>query len=242
MHSFADVGTSGRGSWRKWVLIAALVTPFSVHATENTAAQQVGHACVERFLARDDGSHSYRAARRLEADAGDRHGWMEAITEFSPRTGFRYEVTAEGGSGLIRSKILRCLLDGERDAINKGTTKHSELIRANYKFQPKRVDSEGVTEIALTPLREDMLVIGSAFIRPAGELVRLQGRLAKSPSFWIRNVQVMRSYETIHDVVVPIVLETSAQLRMFGAATLRMTYAYLDIDGHPVNSTQVARK
>ena len=36
---------------------------------------------------------------RLEAENGSRKGWIEAVTEYSPETGFRYEITAEGGSG-----------------------------------------------------------------------------------------------------------------------------------------------
>jgi hypothetical protein len=61
--------------------------------------------------------------------------------------------------------------------------------------------------------------------------VRLQGQLAKNPSFWIRDVEIQRSYERIGGVVVPVLLTANAQVRVFGPATLRMTYAYSEIDG-----------
>jgi hypothetical protein len=77
------------------------------------------------------------------------------------------------------------------------------------------------------------------FLNPTdGTLVRLQGRLAKSPSFWLKNVDIVRIYERINGTVVPVALETKAQLRLLGTATLRMTYLYSEIDGQPLASTR----
>ena len=75
------------------------------------------------------------------------------------------------------------------------------------------------------------------FLRPDdGELVRLQGRLAKNPSLWVRSVHIARLYDRIDGVVLPVALESNAELRLLGPATLRMTYEYLEIDGHPVGN------
>ena len=80
-----------------------------------------------------------------------------------------------------------------------------------------------------------MLVAGTMLLSPDdGELMRLQGRLAKNPSFWVNSVQILKVYKRINDVVLPVTLETNAQLKLFGPATLRMTYAYSEIDGHRV--------
>jgi len=91
----------------------------------------------------------------------------------------------------------------------------------------------------LSPKRKErVLVDGAMFLRPVdGELVRVQGRLAKSPSFWVKSVDIVRSYERIEGAVMPVSLETTAQVRLFGAATLRMTYEYSEIDGRPVQSS-----
>ena len=78
---------------------------------------------------------------------------------------------------------------------------------------------------------------GTMFLQPDdGRLVRLQGQLAKSPSFWIKNVEIVRSYERIAGTVVPVTLESKAQSD-FSAPELRMTYVYSEIDGRPVDST-----
>jgi hypothetical protein len=168
--------------------------------------------------------------------ANGRSSGERQATEYSPETGFRYTVTAEGGSDYIRSKILRAVLDGERDAIARGETAQSSLIRATYTFEASGVDDYGLANVLLAPRRKDrVLVAGRLFLQPLdGRLVRLEGRLAKSPSWWVKNVDIVRSYSRIEGTVVPIELDSSAEVRFLGNATLRMTYSYRMVNGRPV--------
>ena len=168
---------------------------------------------------------------------------MEAVTAYSPETGFDYEITAEGGSGVIRTKVLRAVLQGERETISQGETATAALVPANYRFDPNGVDDDGLANVLLSPRRkEPVLVAGTLFLQPAdGNLVRLEGRLAKSPSFWLKTVDIIQKYERVTGVVVPVALESKAQLRLFGSATLRMTYEYLEIEGREVNA-QLAQR
>ena len=90
--------------------------------------------------------------------------------------------------------------------------------------------------VAVEPRRKERaLVNGTMFLRPdSGVLVRLQGRLAKSPSFWVKSVDIVRSYADIDGVVLPVALDSHAQVRLLGAATFRMTYQYQEIDGRRI--------
>lgn len=227
--------TRTRNHRRTILTLLAVAVAASVRATVPDPAD----GSIRRFLAHDDAQPSYRATRRLEAENGGRTGWLEAVTEYSPKTGLRYEIIAEGGSSYIRSKVLRAVLEGEREAIARGETSRSSIDRTNYTFEPRGVSEDGLAKVALSPRRADrVLVAGTMFLRPdEGNLVRLQGRLAKSPSFWIRNVDIVRNYERIGGAVVPVALESKAQVRLLGPATLRMTYAYSEIEGQPVSST-----
>jgi hypothetical protein len=192
---------------------------------------------IRQFLAQDDTQPAYRAERRLEAETGSRHGWMQVITTYSPQMGLRYDVTAEGGSGFIRNRVLRAVLDGERDVIAKGEGARSSLAPENYTFTVSGVDADGLVNVLLTPRRnERVLVAGSMTLRPReGDLVCLKGRLAKSPSFWTKNVDIVRHYQRIGGAIMPVELESKAQLRPFGTAALHMTYRYLEINGRSTN-------
>src|SRR6185369_5205181 len=101
------------------------------------------------------------------------------------------------------------------------------------KFQPNGIDSDGLANVLLSPRRKELVLVSGMMALNAtdGALVRLEGRLAKSPSFWVKSVDIVRSYQRIDGKVVPVSLETRAQLRFLGEATLRMTYVYSEIDG-----------
>ena len=218
------------------LLILATRLPLSVGATTSNVA--VADNSIKQFLAQDHTQRPYKASRRLEAANGDRTGWVEAVTEYSHGQGFTYEVTSEGGSEYIRNKVLRAVLEAERNAIMAGEAAVAALADANYIFEPDGIDADGLATIRLSPRRKErMLVAGMMFLDPDdGALVRLQGRLAKSPSFWVKGVQIVRSYKRINNVVLPVKMETNARLRLLGPATLRMTYAYSEIDGQQVAS------
>jgi hypothetical protein len=221
------------------VLLLAMVFGPQLRATAPATAEAAEQS-MKQFLAQGDAPRPYRATRRLEARHGDSVGWIEADTEYAPSTGFRYTITAEGGSDQLRDKALKKILSGEREAIARGEIARSALAPCNYEFQVNGVDEQGLAKVLLSPKRKErVLVSGAMFLRPVdGELVRVQGRLAKSPSFWVKTVDIVRTYDRIEGVVMPVSLETTAQVRMFGTATLRMTYHYSEIDGRPVASQQ----
>jgi hypothetical protein len=196
---------------------------------------------VQQFLARESEDHSYRAFRRLEAENRGRSAWLEAWTSFGSGQ-FRYEIASEGGSSYIRSRVLRAFLESEQAAIERGEHVRSALAVSNYQFESDGFDPSGLVRVALVPRRnEGVLVAGSMFLKPFdGELVRIEGRLARNPSFWVKQVDIVRSYARIAGAVLPVALETRAQLRMLGPATFRMTYEYAEIDGVAVGSGQLA--
>ena len=94
--------------------------------------------------------------------------------------------------------------------------------------------------MGITPLRKDRsLINGRMFLTAGGDLVRVEGRLAKNPSFWVTRMNVVRSYRRINGVLMPVSLDTTAQLRLLGASALRMTYRYSQINDLPVDHEQL---
>lgn len=198
------------------------------------AADEPGPA-IQQFLAQNTGAQSYKGVRRLEASGRGQTGWLDARTNLSPTGGFDYQVTAEGGSGFIRSRVLRSLLEEERRLVSRGGAREVALSTANYTFTDMGLTDDGLLRVAMQPRRKERpLVIGHLFLSPAdGELVRVEGRLAKNPSFWVSRVNIVRRYARINGALVPVLLESTAQLRLLGRSSLRMTYHYLEIDQQP---------
>jgi hypothetical protein len=213
------------------------VAVLTVRAPRAEGVDQRSTFAMERYVTRPAIAHQYHASRRLEASGSGLRAWLDAETTFRVATGFQYEVTGEGGSGFIRSRLLRSLLDEEQRLVATGSGPRVAISPANYQFTPNGINEEGLAVVALKPLRKDRaLIVGHMFLTPLeGHLVRVEGRLAKNPSFWISRVNVVRSYRPINGVMMPVLLETTAQLRLLGSSELRMTYRYSHIDEQPVS-------
>jgi hypothetical protein len=219
------------------LVAAAFVVVFQT--ARSTAASPVADPvavwAVEQFLSRPRVAHDYQATRRLEASGSGRRAWLDVRTDYSPAVGLRYQVTAEGGSGYIRSRVLVSLLEEEQRLISQGDEHTVALTPDNYRFTAETLNEEGLATVTLWPLRKDRaLIAGRMFLTTGGELRRVEGRLARNPSFWVTRVDIVRSYRPINGVLMPVLLETRARLRLLGAAELRMTYRYSSIDEVPV--------
>ena len=204
-------------------------------------AAQSGPTPLQRFLARgEEPPVEYRALRRLEANNPkfNQSAWMTAWTEFDHVNGFRFTVAAEGGSGYIRSKVLRAALEGEQKIWANREPDRASFTGDNYTFDAGEQSADGLAAVIVKPRRKDVLLVdGAMFVDAAtGDLVRIEGSLSKSPSFWTRHVEVLRRYARVGGVRVPVAVESTATVRLAGHSTFSMTYQYESVNGTRVGS------
>src|SRR5262249_59689091 len=128
----------------------------------------------------------YTAFRRMHAysESQKHEAWMEAWTELKGGQ-FSYTIVSENGSEAIRGRVLRAMLDREQDMVNKGETGRADLTAENYDFTEAGRDETGARVVQIKPKRADvMLVDGRAVLNDRGDLLRVEGKLSKNPSFW----------------------------------------------------------
>jgi len=205
------------------------------------SAAQNGVSPLQRFLARgEEPTVEYSALRSLEEHNPkfNQSGWMTAWTEYDRGHGFRFTIVGEGGSGYIRTKVLRAALEGEQKIWADHEPQKASFTDENYTFDPGSPAPDGLATVAVKPRRKDVLLVdGAIFVQPSdGDLARIEGRLSKSPSFWTRRVDVVRRYERIAGVRVPVSIESVAHVLIAGRSTFRMTYEYETINGQRVGS------
>jgi hypothetical protein len=183
---------------------------------------------------------AYRAFRRLEGGlvGSNKQGWIEVWTEYRPGTGLSFEVVRAGGHSYVKDKVLPGMLESEQELLANGKPLRAPLVARNYTIENGGVAESGMTRLLLHPARKsDGIVKGTALIEPDNGLVaRIEGRLVKSPSFWIRDVDVAWRFARVGDAIVPIELSSKARVRFYGRSTFRMTYDYVSIDGRPAAS------
>jgi hypothetical protein len=213
--------------------VAVVALLAIVSAVQNTVTP------LQRFLARgEEPPVEYRALRRLEANNPkfNQSAWMTAWTEYDHVNGFRFTIVDEGGSGYIRSKVLRAALEGEQKIWANHEPQHASFTDENYTFDAGAPAADGLASVTVKPRRKDILLVdGSIFVQPSdGDLARIEGRLSKTPSFWTRRVDVVRRYQRLAGVRVPISIESVAHVLIAGRSTFKMTYEYETINGRRV--------
>ena len=165
---------------------------------------------------------------------------MDVWTELDERGALQYRIAAEGGSDYIRTKVFRASLDAEKKMWASGEPDRAGITPDNYVFEDRGAGSEGLAWLSIKPRRKEVLLIdGSIFLRPSdGELLRLEGRLVKSPSFWVRRVEIVRRYQRLAGVRMPVALESAANLLIGGRSTFRMTYEYESVNQRRIGTPQ----
>ena len=190
---------------------------------------------LHRFLARaDEPLVGYRGTRHLEG-RNERHNvsaWMDIAAELTA-DGFHYTVLNEGGSDLIRKRVFRSMLEDEEQLFANGDLTRSSITPTNYDLSPAQASEPGLVKLFARPKRKDVTLIdGAIYITDTdADLVRVEGQLAKNPSFWTRRVDVVKQYARVGGLRVPIRVESTAQIRFAGTSTMTMTYEYEMING-----------
>jgi hypothetical protein len=226
---------------RRSLSALSVVALFAAHVGATGPAGASPHI-LQRFLALDDPTPTqFRALRHLEArnDKFEKSAWMDVWTE-ADAAGFRYHIVCEDGSDYIRSRVFRASLDAEREMWSSGAPDEAALTPANYVFEDRGTQPDGLSSLAVKPRRKNVLLVdGSIYLNPDdGELVRMEGQLSKTPSFWTRRVAIVRWYQRIAGFRMPTALESVASVRIAGESTFRMTYEYESINGQRVGTPQ----
>jgi hypothetical protein len=231
-----------RGGWVAAAVACGVVLQSLSHATEMPAAQDgaVPATVIEHLADPHPPLISYRALRTLTAETrgGKMRARLTAWTSLDPAVGFQYSVVDEEGSSIIREKVLHAALKTEQEMQALDTAQKAALTAANYEFAGGPSADEGLVQIGIRPKRRDtMLVEGVVLLtKPSGDLVRLEGVLSKRPSFWTREVRVVREYARIGGIRVPIAMQSVARVLLVGRSTFSMAYEYESINGSPVGN------
>ncbi len=217
-----------------------LTAAAGVQAAEGPASGPAG-----RFLAaRDEPVTQYRAYRRMHArsERFNQEAWLEAWTELDKGV-FRYTIVSEKGSEYVRNKVLRAVLKREQELVDEGECRRSEISADNYEFQAAP-GSDGERHVILKPKRKDVLLVDGRMIlsQDGSDLLRVEGRLSKNPSFWTSLVNVIRHYARLDGVRVPVSTESVAKVKVAGLSRLEVHYEYETINGRPVSPAAAARQ
>jgi Outer membrane lipoprotein-sorting protein len=147
---------------------------------------------------------------------------VTANITFAPPNLKTYTVQHAAGSGLGET-IVRRMLEGEIAMTKKSSA--TDISEDNYNFRFVReedVDGKRCHVLEMLPRRKDKnLLRGSVWVDANTYLLRrAEGSLAMSPSWWVRNVNIVLLFGDAGGMWLQTGLEATANVRILGQATV----------------------
>lgn len=127
------------------------------------------------------------------------------------------------GDSFVKTNVITRLLQSEVDHVEKVDPAASAISESNYKFSYKgteEIDGKLMHVYQLKPRRKDPnLFKGKIFVDAhTGTLRRAEGTVSKSPSFFIRKIEFVQTFDDIDGFTVPVEMRSTAKARIIGKA------------------------
>lgn len=159
---------------------------------------------------------------------GGKEAAMEVLATYTAPNQHSFSVVSQSGSKLLLNRVLLKLLDSEKEAFQDH--KQVELTPQNYNFS--LVGTEAIATgntcyvLAVKPRKENKFLYSGKIWVDARDfaVVRMQGKPAKSPSFWVRDTEIDSNWEKVGNFWFIAHNHSVSHIRMGGTATLNIDY------------------
>jgi hypothetical protein len=180
---------------------------------------------------------SYSATTVIRAQLPDtaQSGEFELQTRYSaPRT-LAFKAVRFSGDSFVKTSVIVRLLQSEVDHLQKDDPALTAITPANYKFSYKgtnQMQGRLVHVYQLKPRQKRAgLFKGRIYLDAySGSMVRAEGRLVKSPSFFVKKIEFVQDFADIDAFTFPVHIHSEAQTRVVGRAVVDI----YDADYEPV--------
>ncbi len=145
------------------------------------------------------------------------------------------------GDTFVKTNVIARLLQSEVDHVQKGEGGDMSLSSRNYKFSFQKTetrDGRTLHVFNVKPRKKRVgLFKGKAYINAyTGSLVRVEGTLAKSPSFFIKKVEFVQDYEDVGEFTFPARIRSNVKTRLVGLTVIDIEHR--DYETRTVNEVQ----
>jgi hypothetical protein len=145
-----------------------------------------------------------------------------------------FTIVSESGSGTVRSRVFKKLLEAEQESMRKENQERTAITPENYTFQLtdyEKIDGNEFYVLEARPLNKNKFLFrGRIWIDVKDfAIAHVEGEPAVNPSWWTLKTDFKRSYQKIGDFWLPESNESETKVRIFGTAVLTIKYAEYQI-------------
>jgi hypothetical protein len=208
--------------------------PPSASLTSAQAAltsTQIVDEMLRHNKARADGLKHYQSVRHYEVEYtgySAKIGAKLAVeADYDAISGKTFRVLSQSGSRLLVDKVLKRLLDTEKDAAqDKNST---AVTPANYKFRLAGIENLAGRPAYILEVEPHVdskyLYRGRIWVDAVDFAVaRIEAKPARNPSFWISSTAINHRYTCTDGFWLPAQNRTESKVRLGGTAVLTIDY------------------
>src|SRR5579864_984218 len=219
---------------------APLLPPVRLPRMAPDLALQVmaNHAIIQ-----DAHLGSYSAISTVTAKLPDlkERGQFELDRRYTAPKTLQFTPVQFSGDGFVKSNVIVRLLQSEVDHVQKDQPGQTAIDNHNYKFAYKAreiLNGRMVHVFHLKPRKKRPgLFKGRIFVDVyTGTLVRAEGRMVKSPSLFIKDIDFRQDYADFEGFTFPVHMHSQAKARILGRVIVDVVHR----DYRPISATEVA--
>jgi len=190
----------------------------------------------ERLLALDHYTTERTYRVRYTGTGGEHAAELKVRAEYTGPDQKRFTVISESGSKFLCEKVLRKLVDGEREATGNASRMQSALSPENYNAEVVGEEEVSSLDQGGAPTRAWVLSVspktaskftykGKVWVSEEDwAVVRISAEPAKTPSWWVDRTHFDSQYVRRGEIWLPGRNVSSSHVRLGGEATLTIDY------------------
>ena len=206
---------------------------FSVASSVSTLSPELALSTYERGLKEQETELAgYTATSVIDASLPDssqkaefelkRHYVAPGLLEFTP--------LRSSGDKFVKSNVIVRLLQSEVEHVRKREQAQTAIDSNNYKFSYKGVSQINGSDVHVFEVKPRTkrvgLFKGKIYVDSStGHLLRAEGTIVKSPSFFIKRIDFVQDYSTVDGLTLLSHVHSEAQTRLVGKAVVDITHS-----------------
>jgi hypothetical protein len=209
--------------------LAIIISAVTIACAQNNdpllSAEDVVAKMMQFDAVRQSELTGYTAIRHYAAVNKKRQAEMFVRVSCDSSGAKSFTIVSEEGSGSIRKHVFHKLLSEETEASRRGSRASTRLIPDNYQFQTvgrETLETGPAFVLSVTPKTANKYLIDGKIWVDANDysIVRIEGQPAKTPSFWVRSVHFVHTYQKVGQFWFASSTRTNSEIRIFGESEL----------------------
>jgi hypothetical protein len=179
-------------------------------------------------------AYSDKTTIEAEIPAIGEKGQCTLRRTFSGQQSLIYTAVEFTGDAFVKTNVIHRVLESDVENAEKKTGQRVAIVDSNYRFTYKGTEDlngRRLYAFALKPRRKDPgLFKGQILLDPqAGHIVRAVGRLSKSPSWWIKQVDFVQDYVDVGDFTMSGQVQSVTRARIAGRILVNIRHSAYEV-------------